>query len=102
MKGKYVSDKRYPQNQNIRFLTPLRGNVLCMRFMRLEDVADELNVNLPQVRSLVRSGDLPAIKIGGRGIWRVERSELEAYIQRQYTVARESIDVGAAEDESAV
>lgn len=73
-----------------------------MRFMRLEDVADELNVNLPQVRSLVRSGDLPAIKIGGRGIWRVERSELEAYIQRQYTVARESIDMGASEDESAV
>ena len=57
-----------------------------MRFMRLEDVADELNVNLPQVRSLVRSGDLPAIKIGGRGVWRVERSELEAYIQRQYTL----------------
>ncbi|PQZ95179.1 DNA-binding protein [Arthrobacter sp. MYb227] len=69
--------------------------------MRLEDVADELNVNLPQVRSLVRSGDLPAIKIGGRGIWRVERSELEAYIQRQYTVARESIDVPVGEDESA-
>lgn len=72
-----------------------------MRFMRLEDVADELNVNLPQVRSLVRSGDLPAIKIGGRGVWRVERSELEAYIQRQYTVARESIDAGSIDHESA-
>lgn len=102
MYGQYASHKRYPQIHNIPFLTPLRGNVLCMRFMRLEDVADELNVNLPQVRSLVRSGDLPAIKIGGRGIWRVERSELEAYIQRQYTVARESIDMGATEDESAV
>ena len=70
-----------------------------MRFLRLEDVADELNVNLPQVRSLVRGGDLPAIKIGGRGVWRVERTELEAYIQRQYAAARESIESGAIEAE---
>lgn len=62
----------------------------CMRFMRLEDVAEELNVNMPQVRSLVRSGELPAIQIGGRGVWRVERTELEAYIQRQYAAAREN------------
>ena len=61
-----------------------------MRFMRLEDVAEELNVNMPQVRSLVRSGELPAIQIGGRGVWRVERTELEAYIQRQYAAAREN------------
>jgi prophage regulatory protein len=61
-----------------------------MRFMRLEDVAEELNVNMPQVRSLVRNGDLPAIKIGGRGVWRVERAEFEAYIQRQYAAAKEA------------
>ena len=58
--------------------------------MRLEDVAEELNVNMPQVRSLVRNGDLPAIKIGGRGVWRVERAEFEAYIQRQYAAAKEA------------
>lgn len=72
-----------------------------MRFMRLEDVAEELNVNMPQVRSLVRSGDLPAIKVGGRGVWRVERAELEAYIQRQYSAARESrsaVDPGTERD----
>jgi prophage regulatory protein len=45
---------------------------------------------MPQVRSLVRSGELPAIQIGGRGVWRVERTELEAYIQRQYAAAREN------------
>jgi len=59
------------------------------RFLRLEDVADELNVSIQQARSLVRAGDLPAIKVGGRGIWRVERAELEAYIQRQYAAARD-------------
>jgi hypothetical protein len=34
------------------------------------------------VYSLVRSRELPAIKIGGRGIWRVDRRQLEAYIER--------------------
>ena len=32
----------------------------------------------------VGSGDLPAIKVGGRGQWRVEASELEGYIARMY------------------
>ena len=36
---------------------------------------------------LVRRGDLKAIKIGGRGQWRVEASELEAYVQRAYAEA---------------
>ncbi|MGR6900822.1 MULTISPECIES: helix-turn-helix domain-containing protein [Micrococcaceae] len=62
-----------------------------MRFLRLEDVAEELNVKLPQVRALVKSGELPAIQIGGRGMWRVERVELENYIQRRYAEAREDI-----------
>ncbi|MDP9395074.1 MAG: helix-turn-helix domain-containing protein [Actinomycetota bacterium] len=35
-----------------------------------------------QVYALVRTGELPAIKIGGRRQWRVERSQLEAYITR--------------------
>ena len=40
---------------------------------------------------LVRSGDLPAIKVGGRGQWRVETVELEAYIQRMYAETRELV-----------
>ncbi|MDV2977927.1 MULTISPECIES: helix-turn-helix domain-containing protein [Glutamicibacter] len=62
-----------------------------MRFLRLEDVAEELNVKLPQVRALVKSGELPAIQIGGRGMWRVERVALENYIQERYAQAREDI-----------
>jgi hypothetical protein len=34
---------------------------------------------------MVRSGELPAIKVGGRGQWRVERDRLEAYIQQKYS-----------------
>lgn len=61
------------------------------RFLRLEDVADELNVSMVQARALVRSGELKAIKVGGRGVWRVERSEFEAYIAHQYTVTEQSL-----------
>jgi excisionase family DNA binding protein len=54
------------------------------RFLTLADVADVLNISVSQVYALVRSEDLRAIKIGGRGQWRVEREQLEDYIKRMY------------------
>ena len=36
------------------------------RFLQLADVAEVLNISAAQAYALVRSGDLPAIKIGGR------------------------------------
>jgi excisionase family DNA binding protein len=68
------------------------------RFLRLEDVADELNVSMVQARALVRSGELKAIKVGGRGVWRVERSEFEAYIAQQYQATEQAL---AAEEADA-
>jgi excisionase family DNA binding protein len=61
------------------------------RFLQLADVAETLNISAAQVYALVRSGDLPAIKIGGRGQWRVEATELEAYIARMYDQTREFV-----------
>ena len=61
------------------------------RFLQLADVADVLNTSAAQVYALVRSGELPAIKIGGRGQWRVEASELESYIERMYAQTREFV-----------
>jgi excisionase family DNA binding protein len=58
------------------------------RFLQLADVAEILNTSSAQVYALVRRGDLPAIKIGGRGQWRVEATELEAYIQHLYAETR--------------
>jgi excisionase family DNA binding protein len=52
------------------------------RYIRLEDVAAYLSVSVPQVYALVRSGELPAIKIGGRGVWRVDRTKLDDYLDR--------------------
>ncbi|MFD1825524.1 MULTISPECIES: helix-turn-helix domain-containing protein [Mumia] len=61
------------------------------RFLRLSDVADILNVSERQVYALVRRGDLPAIRVGGRGVWRVESEALERYITDQYTATRDHI-----------
>jgi excisionase family DNA binding protein len=55
------------------------------RFLQMSDVAEELAVSMSQVYHMVRSGELPAIKVGGRGQWRIERSKLEEYIERKYS-----------------
>jgi excisionase family DNA binding protein len=62
------------------------------RFLTLSDVAEVLSTSSAQVYALVRRGELPAIKIGGRGQWRVEASQLEAYIERMYDEARAFVD----------
>lgn len=76
------------------------------RFLLLSDVAEILNISSAQTYALVRSGELPAIKVGGRGQWRVEASELESYIQSCYAKTREFVSAhpfgGAdAEDDTA-
>ena len=54
------------------------------RFLTLADVAEILSTSVAQVRALVRAGELRHIQIGGRQQYRIEVSELEAYIQRMY------------------
>ena len=65
---------------------------MSSRFHTLADVTEVLNVSSTQAYALVRSGELPAIQVGGRGQWRVEASELEGYIQRRYAETRAKID----------
>ena len=43
------------------------------------------STSLAQAYALVRRGELRAIKLGGRGQWRVEMTEIEAYIERAWT-----------------
>jgi excisionase family DNA binding protein len=61
------------------------------RFLLLSDVSEVLNISAAQAYALVRSGELPAIKIGGRGQWRVEAQELERYIQDAYARTRDFV-----------
>ncbi|HEV8023733.1 MAG TPA: helix-turn-helix domain-containing protein [Candidatus Nanopelagicales bacterium] len=65
---------------------------MTARFLTLADVAETLNISASQAYALVRSGDLPAIKVGGRGQWRVEVSALEEYITRMYDQTRSFIE----------
>lgn len=58
------------------------------RFLTLADTAEVLNISARQAYALVRSGELLAIKIGGNGQWRVERSVLESFIEAKYEEAR--------------
>lgn len=61
---------------------------MARRFIPLTEVSEILDISAAQAYALVRTGDLPAIKVGGRGQWRVETSELENYIQRMYAETR--------------
>ncbi|MGY1749875.1 helix-turn-helix domain-containing protein [Modestobacter sp. SYSU DS0511] len=58
------------------------------RFWTLDDVAEILNVSWSQAYAMVRRKELVAIQIGGRGQWRVEKDELERFIQQKYAEAR--------------
>ncbi|NEE04692.1 helix-turn-helix domain-containing protein [Phytoactinopolyspora halotolerans] len=55
------------------------------KLLTLEEVREILNTSSAQVYALVRSGALPAMKMGGRGQWRVERGRLDEYIERAHS-----------------
>lgn len=61
------------------------------RFLTLADVAEQLQINAPAAYALVRSGELKAIQVGGRGQWRVEEKMLEQYIEERYAEASRMI-----------
>lgn len=61
------------------------------RFLTLADVAEQLQINSPAAYALVRSGELKAIQVGGRGQWRVEEKMLEQYIEERYAEASRMI-----------
>ena len=80
-----VGTTRYPETVPATTEEPQEGHRtpgIEPRLLTLEDVATYLNVRVAQVYALVRSGDLPAVKIGGRGVWRVDRAQLDSYIDR--------------------
>lgn len=58
------------------------------RFLTLAQAASLLSISMGVAYSLVRSGELPAIRIGRAGRWRVEREVLETYIEAKYEESR--------------
>ncbi|MCY0903557.1 helix-turn-helix domain-containing protein [Arthrobacter sp. H14-L1] len=59
------------------------------RFLTLADVAEQLQLSAAATYALVRSGELAAIQIGGRGQWRVEETKFEDFIQRRYAATEQ-------------
>jgi excisionase family DNA binding protein len=68
------------------------------RFLTLEEVADELALTRSQVYAMVRDGELPAVKFGKKGHWRIERSRLEEYIATKYLETAEYVRVNPMAD----
>jgi len=68
------------------------------RFLTLAQVADELNVKQSLVQGLIRAGELRAFQVGGRGMWRIGRQDVEDYIDQAYRRAAERIAAGDLEE----
>ncbi|GAB3615989.1 hypothetical protein GCM10027416_05460 [Okibacterium endophyticum] len=58
------------------------------RFLTVADAADILNISAAEVLELVRTAELPAIRLGSPRRWRIERTVLEEYIDGKYEEAR--------------
>jgi excisionase family DNA binding protein len=69
------------------------------RFLTAGEAAEELNVKLPLIRALIRTGELRAIQIGGRGLWRIGLQDLEDYIAEAYRRTAERIAAGELVDD---
>ena len=61
---------------------------MAARFLQLSDVSEVLNISAAQTYALVRSGELPAIKIGGRGQKTVARGGKGAELWKRGAVKR--------------
>lgn len=58
------------------------------RFLTIADTAELLALSAGEVHQLVTSGELPAIRLGAQGQWRIERTVLEGFIEGKYEEAR--------------
>lgn len=62
------------------------------RFLTLNEVAEVLNTSTAQVYALVRRDELKAMKLGGRGQWRVQASDLEDFITDAFDKTKRYVD----------
>ncbi|MDX6325506.1 MAG: hypothetical protein QOK15_1860 [Nocardioidaceae bacterium] len=71
------------------------------RFLTIPEVAKELATSEAQISALVKRGDLPALKLGGRGS-AIERSKLESSSPGLMRTERELCERGRVTVESEV
>ncbi|MBT2568554.1 helix-turn-helix domain-containing protein [Arthrobacter sp. ISL-85] len=61
--------------------------------------AEELNVKPGQIQAMIKAGELRALQVGGRGMWRIGRQDLEDYIGEAYRRTAERIAAGEIADD---
>ncbi|WP_353712281.1 helix-turn-helix domain-containing protein [Arthrobacter sp. K5] len=69
------------------------------RFLTIEQAAEELNVKQSLIRGLIKTGELRAIQVGGRGQWRIGRQDIDDYVTEAYRRTAERIAAGELIDE---
>ena len=69
------------------------------RFLTIDQAAEDLNVKQSLIRSLIRSGELRTIQVGGRDIWRIGANDLEDYNAGGYRRTAEHVAAGELKDD---
>jgi excisionase family DNA binding protein len=64
------------------------------KMLTLVQVQEILNIGMPALRAMVTSGELRAVQLGGRRMWRVSEDDLAAYLDLAYAQTRARIDAG--------
>lgn len=77
-----------------RAATRCDNRAMKEKFLTIAEVAEILQLSAQGVRALIQSGDLPAIQVGARHLWRVPESSFDEYVQRQLAVTREMVSAG--------
>lgn len=67
------------------------------KLLTLAQVTEILNMGMPALRSLLSSGELRGVQLGGRRMWRVSEDDLAAYLERAYKETQERIAAGNIE-----
>lgn len=60
-------------------------------FLTIADTAELLNVAESTIRKMIKSGELPAVQIGSRGLWRISPESIDEYIAESYKKTRASV-----------
>jgi len=58
------------------------------RFLTPAEVAELLAITPDEVQTLIDSGELPAIRLGAIGLWRISQDDLEGYVDDRHEIAR--------------
>ena len=69
-------------------------------FLTIADVAERLQLSAQGVRALIMSGDLPAIQVGARHLWRIPEDAFDTYVETQLERTRSLVSTDHLVDET--